>query len=423
MGHTSGKNPSNNQREKQRHDAGSDLESRDHSHHKDDNGAEDYKRALHANDLEDHEDHEDHEHAAQAHDDHDEHSQHVHDGSGLHSHEHENENLKKTTVKSSRAHGHSHSKGHSHSHHGHGHGHDHSHAHDALRDGNKKGLLIALGITGIVMVVEFVGGLLTNSLALLSDSGHMLSDSSSLILSFLAMVAAAKAATPKKTYGNHRFEILAALFNAVMLFVIAGYIVYEAVHRFMAPPEVASGSMIAIAAVGLLANLISAWQLMRKGDVEHNINMRSAYLHVLGDALGSVGAIASGIVMAITGWYAADPTISVVVALLILKSAWGVLSSSVHVLMEGTPANIDHTEVKQALERLEGVRNVHDLHIWTITSGLVAMTCHLLVDDEADGQAILHQAIHALEDEFGIGHATIQVETSQVHHPALKCGV
>ncbi|WP_409344381.1 cation diffusion facilitator family transporter [Paenibacillus sp. MBLB4367] len=329
------------------------------------------------------------------------------------SHSHGNSKGDSASHNHNHSHNHSHSHGHSHSHHG------HSHAQDFVRDGNKKGLIIALSITAVIMVLEFVGGLWTNSLALLSDSGHMLSDASSLLLSLLAMIAAAKAATPRKSYGNHRFEILAALFNAVTLFAIAGFIIYEAVHRFMEPPVVSSGSMMAIAAVGLLANLASAWQLMRKGDVEHNINMRSAYLHVLGDALGSVGAIAAGLVMMLTGWYAADPIISVIVALLILKGAWGVLSSSVHVLMEGTPANVDHDQVKQSLMQLPGVRDVHDLHIWTITSGLVAMTCHLLVDDEADSQEVLHQALHLLEDDYGIGHATVQVETSRIHHSKL----
>lgn len=269
------------------------------------------------------------------------------------------------------------------------------------------------------MVLEFFGGLWTNSLALLSDSGHMLSDASSLLLSLLAMIAAAKAATPRKSYGNHRFEILAALFNAVTLFAIAGFIIYEALQRFMETPVVASGSMMAIAAIGLLANLASAWQLTRKGDVKNNINVRSAYLHVLGDALGSVGAIAAGLVMMLTGWYAADPIISVLVALLILKGAWGVLSSSIHVLMEGTPADVDHDEVKRSLVQLQGVLDVHDLHIWTITSGMVAMTCHLLVDDAADSQEVLHQALHLLEEDFGIGHATVQVETSRIHHGQL----
>ncbi|MGB3569741.1 MAG: cation diffusion facilitator family transporter, partial [Priestia megaterium] len=212
----------------------------------------------------------------------------------------------------------------SHDHHHHHHGHHHHF--DTQREGNKKGLLIALIITAGIMVLEFVGGLFTNSLALLSDSGHMLSDTSSLALSLVAIWFANRAASAKKTYGYYRFEILAALFNGVALFVIAGFIIYEAYQRVLEPQSVASGSMMLIATVGLLANLISAWSLMRQGDVKGNVNLRSAYLHVLGDALGSIGAIVAGLLMMLFGWYIADPIISVVVSVLILKSAWGVLA-------------------------------------------------------------------------------------------------
>ncbi|MGE7056170.1 cation diffusion facilitator family transporter, partial [Paenibacillus glucanolyticus] len=172
--------------------------------------------------------------------------------------------------------------------HNHQHGHDHSH-HDHARSGNKKGLRIALIITVGIMILELVGGLLTNSLALLSDSGHMLSDASAILLSLVALWFATKPSSPNKTYGFYRFEILAALLNGVALFVIAGFIVWEAIQRFNDPPTVASGSMMLIAVIGLLANLLSAWFLMRTGDVKNNVNLRSAYLHVIGDALGSVG--------------------------------------------------------------------------------------------------------------------------------------
>ncbi|MER2140545.1 MAG: cation diffusion facilitator family transporter, partial [Priestia megaterium] len=230
--------------------------------------------------------------------------------------------------------------------HDHHHHHGHHHHFDTQREGNKKGLLIALIITAGIMVLEFVGGLFTNSLALLSDSGHMLSDTSSLALSLVAIWFANRAASAKKTYGYYRFEILAALFNGVALFVIAGFIIYEAYQRVLEPQSVASGSMMLIAAVGLLANLISAWSLMRQGDVKGNVNLRSAYLHVLGDALGSIGAIVAGLLMMMFGWYIADPIISVVVSVLILKSAWGVLAHSVHILMEGSPEGVDHSEIK-----------------------------------------------------------------------------
>ncbi|UKS24361.1 cation diffusion facilitator family transporter [Paenibacillus sp. HWE-109] len=310
-------------------------------------------------------------------------------------------------------------KGHNHAHEGHHHGHDHGHHHHG-HGGNKQGLLIALIITAGIMFLEFIGGLWTNSLALLSDSGHMLSDAGSLALSLVAMWFAAKPTSAKKSYGFHRTEILAALFNAVTLFVIAGFIIWEAVGRFLHPPTVASGSMMLIASVGLIANLLSAWTLMRKGDVHSNLNLRSAYLHILGDALGSVGAIAAGAVMLIFGWYAADPIISVLVSLLILKGAWGVLKSTIHILMEGTPQSVSLGDVQQMLEGIEGVINVHDLHIWTITSGLDSLSCHLLIADHLDSQAILQQAIHLLEERFQITHATIQIENSTTIHAELK---
>lgn len=311
---------------------------------------------------------------------------------------------------------------HHHHHHGHDHHHHHGHHHhfEETREGNKKGLAIALGITAGIMILEFFGGLFTNSLALLSDSGHMLSDTSALVLSLFALWFAARPASPNKTYGYYRFEILAALFNGATLFVIAGMIIWEAWGRFFDPPTVSSGSMMLIASVGLLANLISAWSLMRKGDVKNNVNMRSAYLHVLGDALGSVGAILAGILMSAFSWYIADPIISVVVALLILKSAWGVMKHSVHILMEGTPITVDQQQVEASLMKIPGVKDVHDLHIWTITSGLDSLSCHLLAEEQQDTQAILQEAINIIKTEFKIEHSTIQVETSKIRHNELK---
>ncbi|UFJ39254.1 cation diffusion facilitator family transporter [Brevibacillus humidisoli] len=310
---------------------------------------------------------------------------------------------------------------HGHSHHHHHHDHNHSHHHDhGSREGNKKGLTIALLITAGIMLLEFVGGLLTNSLALLSDSGHMLSDTSSLALSLVAIWFAARPPSPRKTYGFYRFEILAALFNGVTLFLIAGFIVWEAYERFLEPPEVAGGTMMLIASVGLIANLISAFALMKKGDVKHNVNLRSAYLHVIGDALGSVGALLAGLLMYLFAWYWADPLISVLVALLILKGAWGVIKHTVHILMEGTPITVDQDEVKATLEAIDGVVNVHDLHIWTITSGLDSLSCHLLIEDKADSQEILQQAIDRIKQRFQIEHTTIQVEKSQLQHAETR---
>lgn len=337
-----------------------------------------------------------------------------HDHGDNHGHDHGHDHGHGRGSEKGHMHGHNH--GH---HHGHSHGHGHFHAHDLARGGNKAGLVFALLITSGIMLLEFFGGLLTGSLALLSDSGHMLNDAGSLLLSLVAMALAARAATSAKTFGYYRFEILAALFNGVTLFAIAGFILWEAFQRFQNPPEVASGSMMLIAAVGLLANLASAWALMRKGDVKNNLNIRSAYLHVLGDALGSLGAIAAGIVMQWFGWYVADPIISVLVSLLILKGAWGVIRSTLHILMEGAPETVGREEVHTALQDIRGVRNVHDLHLWTITSGLDSMTCHLLVEEDHDSQGILQQAVRLLEERFGIRHATIQIETDGIRHAEL----
>lgn len=276
---------------------------------------------------------------------------------------------------------------------------------------NKKGLRIAIGITAVILLLEFFGGLATNSLALLSDAGHMLSDVSSLVFSLLAMWLAAKPPTTDKHYGYSRVEILAALLNGVTLFVIAGLILFEAYHRFLAPEPVNSLYMMGIAVIGLLANLLSAWALLHQGDVKSNINMRSAYLHVLGDALGSVGAIAAGLLMVFWNWYLADPLISVLVAGLILKGAWGVVRQAVHILMEGTPTTISPRQVREQLEQIDGVLNVHDLRIWTITSGIHSLCCHLLIDEQADSQTVLQLASAYIRGDFGIRYATVQIET------------
>jgi cobalt-zinc-cadmium efflux system protein len=345
------------------------------------------------------------EHQYQSHSDveHDEHRDHDHDHDHDQNHDHDH------TITHAE-HGHSHGPGHSH-----GHSHAHSHA-----PGDRKGLLTALIITGGIMLLEFFGGLATDSLALLSDSGHMLSDTASLALSLVAMIFAVKPPSAKNTYGFYRFEIMAALFNGVTLFVIAGFIIWEAVQRLNAPPAVASGTMMIIAAVGLLANLISAWSLMRKSSGQENINIRSAYLHIMSDALGSVGALLAGLVMNLFSWYIADPIISVIVALLILRSAWGVIKQAFHILMEGTPLTVNSADVRAALLRIEGVSDVHDLHIWSITSGLDTLSGHLRIADHSDHQHILQQAVRLVEQQFGIQHVTLQIEDSSMQHEHLK---
>ena len=305
--------------------------------------------------------------------------------------------------------------------HNHDHGHGHDHTHGLKREGNKSALAWAFGITLVIMVAEVVGGWLTNSLALLSDSGHMLSDAASLGLSLIAIRFAAKAASPSKSYGYRRLEILAALANGVALFLIAIAITWEAWHRLYEPPTVASGPMMGIAVIGLLANLASAWVLLQQGDVKDNLNLRSAYMHVLGDALGSVGAIVAGALMYLYGWYIADPIVSVLVAVLILRGAWGVLSQSLHILMEGAPAGADVVAVISALESIEGVCNVHDVHVWTVTSGYDVFSGHIVVAKGTNIGQLIANASVMLEKNYGIRHSTIQVLEEDSDCRNLSC--
>lgn len=290
-------------------------------------------------------------------------------------------------------------------HHGHSHGHNHSHAHT----GNKKALFLSFLLIASFMIVEVVGGILTNSLALLSDAGHMLSDAAALGLSLFAIKLGERKASASKTYGYKRFEIIAAALNGLTLIVISVYIFYEAYHRFWNPPEVLSGGMLIISSIGLLVNIIAAWILMR-GDKDDNLNVRSAFLHVIGDMLGSVGAIIAALLMIFFGWGIADPIASVIVAILILISGWRVMKESFHILMEGTPANLEMEKVKSALLKIPAVTEVHDMHIWSITSGMPMLSCHMVIEGEAVHDTILHRAQTILHDDFEIEHSTIQIE-------------
>ncbi|MBB6451852.1 cobalt-zinc-cadmium efflux system protein [Salirhabdus euzebyi] len=306
--------------------------------------------------------------------------------------------------------------GHSHSH-DHGHGHAHGHSHNA----NKKALMVSFIFIFTFMIVEVIGGIMTNSLALLSDAGHMLSDAAALGLSLFAFKIGEKTANHSKTYGYKRFEILAAFINGITLLAISLYIFWEAYHRFFEPPNV-SGSMIIIAFVGLIVNIVVAWILMR-GDTSDNLNMRSAFLHVLGDLLGSVGAIVAGLLIIFFGWNIADPIASVFVAFLILISGWRVTKDSIHVLMEGKPAHIDIKKIENNLLAIAGVKGIHDLHVWAITSNFPTLTCHVTVEENVDRDQILKQASKILHDNFELTHTTIQVEgeKSALHDKHNDC--
>ncbi|MED4204536.1 cation diffusion facilitator family transporter [Neobacillus mesonae] len=292
-------------------------------------------------------------------------------------------------------------------HHGHGHGHGHSHGHS--HTSNKKALFSAFLLIAAFMVVEVIGGFLTNSLALLSDAGHMLSDAAALGLSFFAIKLGEKAVSQEKTYGYKRFEIIAAALNGLTLIVISLFIFYEAIHRFFAPPEVQSTGMLIISVIGLLVNIVAAWILM-SGDKDENLNVRSAFLHVIGDMLGSVGAIIAALLIMFFGWGIADPIASVIVAVLILISGWRVMKDSFHILMEGAPTQINSNDVKAALQKVPLVQEVHDLHIWTITSGYPVLSCHITIANNGIHDEILAQSQKILHDEFHIEHSTIQVE-------------
>ena len=292
------------------------------------------------------------------------------------------------------------------------------------RGANRRPLTIALAITATVLVVEVVGGLLTGSLALLADAGHMATDAAALALSLFAAWLARGPTTPRRSCGFLRAEVLAALANAATLIAISMYIFWEAVHRFGAPPEVDSGPMLVVAAVGLVANAVAAWVLARGGGHGGDLNTRGAYLHVLGDLLGSVGAIVAALVMLATGWYLADPVLSVGIGGLILWGAWRLLREAVDVLMEAAPPAIDVAAVRNAMGGVEGVVGVHDLHVWTVTSGLVALSAHVEVSGTRDWYEVLPELAAVLRTRFGIAHVTMQPEEShRLPEPFRGCSL
>lgn len=295
----------------------------------------------------------------------------------------------------------------SHNHHDHNHVHVHAHD-DRLAVGR---LRLALIFTAAFLVAEVIGGLITNSLALLADAGHMLTDVGALALSLFVAWFSRQPASPAKTYGYLRWEVLAALINGAALLAISTAILWEALSRLRAPEPVASGLMLAIALGGLVVNAASAWALHPAHS--HSLNVRGAYLHVLGDLLGSLGTVAAAIVLRTTGWLLADPIASVVVTLLVVRSAWRLVRESVDVLLEATPAHISLGAVRSQLEAIPGIEGVHDLHVWTVSSGLVAMSAHAVVQDPDQHQNVLERAIQTMR-RFGIAHVTMQIERQAI---------
>lgn len=292
----------------------------------------------------------------------------------------------------------------------HDHDNDHARGHVHAGAGGRRGLLYALGITLFMMIAEIVGGVLSNSLALLSDAGHMFTDTLALALSFFAMKFAGMPATEKKTFGFYRLEILAALLNGITLVLISLYIMYEAYQRILNPQPVAGTLMLIVAVIGLIVNIVGALFLVKHH--ETNLNIRGAFLHIIGDAISSVGVIIGGIVILYTGWYLIDPILSILIALGIIAGAIGLVSESVSILLESAPSHINIAAVAGEIAKIDGVREAYHVHVWTITSGVYALSAHVIIDDRpVSGSRVLLDAItQRLTERFKIMHSTIQLE-------------
>ncbi|WP_193370301.1 cation diffusion facilitator family transporter [Pelagibius marinus] len=297
-----------------------------------------------------------------------------------------------------------------HSHHGHqhGHGHGHAHVHGAGADSEKR-VLWAFVLTAGFMGAEVAGGLISGSLALLADAAHMLTDAASLALAWIAFRVARRPADPRRSYGYGRGQVLAAFTNGAVLVAIVLWIFVEAVQRLMTPVPVEGGLMLVVAALGLVVNII-AFVILHGGD-RHNLNLRGATAHVLGDLLGSAAAILGALVILWTGWMPIDPILSILVGLLVLRSAWLVVRESVHILLEGTPAGIEPQELRAALlADIPALEDVHHIHAWSLTSERPLLTLHARVGETADAQATLDRIKQVLAERYGIEHSTIQIE-------------
>jgi len=303
-----------------------------------------------------------------------------------------------------------------HHHHHHGHSHAAGHAHGDSGN-NARRLVIVLVLTAAYMLAEAVGGWYSHSLALIADAGHMLSDVAALALSLFAVWISRKPPTSARSYGYYRTEILAALANAATLIAISVWVSVEAFRRLHAPPAVAGRIVMAIAAGGFLINLAGMWVL--SGGRHANLNVRGAWLHVATDALGNIGTVAAGAAVAYLGWAWADPAASVAIALLVCWSAWALLMESVDVLMEGTPSGIDPDGVRDSLAGVAGVAAVHDLHIWSITSGRISLSAHIGVDGSRPDRDVLPDLCGCLREDFGITHVTLQLESECAAHEVL----
>jgi cobalt-zinc-cadmium efflux system protein len=278
-----------------------------------------------------------------------------------------------------------------------------------MTDGRAGRLKLTLALTFIYMLAEGVGGWLTNSLALIADAGHMLTDVAALSLTLGAIWFGSRPATAKKTFGYYRLEILAAFVNGIALVLLSIWVIYEAAERWQSPPAIEGARLTVIAAGGLIVNIVGL-MLLRNGH-EHDLNMRGAWLHVMGDLLGSMTAIIAGILISMFGWLWADPLCSVLISLIIIFGSWRLIMDSVNVLLEGTPAHINLAAVERAILDTNGVAGVHDLHVWTISSGIEALSAHISHDESVGHSDLLVRVRERLHERFGIDHLTIQMET------------
>ena len=290
------------------------------------------------------------------------------------------------------------------------HAHAHTHASPATNGTARRALLIALALTAGFGVIEAIGGWVAGSLALLSDAGHMFTDAAALGLALFAQWVARRPPSHRASYGYARAEVLAAFVNALALLGLVAYIVIEAVRRLLAPQPVAGASVVVIGIAGLVVNLVSAWLLARAGE---SLSVRSALLHVVSDALGSLAAVIAGVVIVFTGWTPIDPMLSLLVSALIVRSTWRLLAQSTGVLMEGVPAHLDYDEIGRALTRVDGIAAVHDLHVWLVTSERAALSAHVLIREPAKWPQTLAAAQRVLAERFRIQHVTLQPDWHQ----------
>jgi cobalt-zinc-cadmium efflux system protein len=290
--------------------------------------------------------------------------------------------------------------------------HSHGHADSCSQEKDRTRLLYAAGLTGVILVVEALGGYFSHSLSLLSDSGHMMTDLLALLLSLFAMTVASRPATHRKTYGFYRLEILTALVNGTILILISLYLVYEAVRRMLHPETVVTSLMLPVAVVGLIANLAGIALLSGS---RRNLNVRAALLHVLGDALSSLGVIGAALIMRFTLWYQADGLISLIISGVILWGAVRLMREACDILLEATPSGVALLDLSRAIRSVEGVVDLHDLHVWSITSGMPALSGHVVVEDTflAESDHLLNRIKRVLEERFGICHTTLQLESER----------